>query len=73
MAETINTTLQCTEGLKAIEELSFDCMLMSDAALFEDVGLSGIPFLSGSCRGFGFDMTDEFPNRTNENSKPYVS
>lgn len=56
--------------LGLLDELSSRASLASDAALLDDLGLAGMPFLAGPCRGFGFDLTDEFPKRTNENSKP---
>lgn len=58
------------QDLCDIEETSRVCDNISDAVLFEDVGFIGLPHLSGSCRGFGFDFTEEFPKRCNENSKP---
>jgi DNA polymerase III delta prime subunit len=61
-----------THELAIMDDVSLDCQLASDAALLQDAGLCSTPFLSGSCRGFGFTMTPEYPRRTNENSKPYV-
>jgi hypothetical protein len=59
-----------------LERLSTDMQFGSDAALLEDMQF-GIPFLSGACRGFGFDLTDdedltEGKLRMHENTKPYV-
>jgi hypothetical protein len=59
-----------TQSVAIVESMSTSCAFASDAALLEDVGMKGLPYLSGTCRGFGFDLTDEFPRRTNENSKP---
>jgi len=52
-----------------LEALAFQRQLVSDAALFEDCGLVGMPFLSGACRGFGFNLTDAYPKSTNSKSK----
>lgn len=59
-----------------LERLSTDMQFGSDAALLEDMQF-GIPFLSGACRGFGFDLTNdqdltEGKLRMHENTKPYV-
>jgi DNA polymerase III delta prime subunit len=45
------------ELLATLESLSDDAQRLSDAAILED-GQYGLPFLSGACMGFGFDMTD---------------
>jgi hypothetical protein len=57
-------------GGDALDALSSQRQLASDAALFEEYGLEGIPFLSGACRGFGFDLTEAFPKSNNIKSKP---
>ena len=54
----------------------------SDAALLEEFG-DGLPYLSGACRGFGYDYTEDgcasYPQggadtlKMHEKSKPYVS
>jgi DNA polymerase III delta prime subunit len=44
--------------------------LRSDAAMLEELSSSGLPYLSGACRGFGFDLTDAYPASTNANTKP---
>jgi IPT/TIG domain/ATPase family associated with various cellular activities (AAA) len=62
-----------SEELQVLDDMWLQSNLASDATLFEDVGLNSVPILSGACRGFGFTYTDDFPKRTNENSKPYVS
>jgi DNA polymerase III delta prime subunit len=59
-----------------LERLSANMQFGSDAALLEDMQY-GIPLLSGACRGFGFDLTDdedltEGKLRMHENTKPYV-
>jgi DNA polymerase III delta prime subunit len=55
---------------QVFDDMCTKAALASDAALLENVRMT--PFLSGSCRGFGFDFTEEFPKRNNGNSKPYV-
>lgn len=57
-------------GGAVIDALSSQRQFASDAALFEECGLVGIPYMSGACRGFGFDLTDAFPKCTNSKSKP---
>jgi DNA polymerase III delta prime subunit len=71
--EANTTTFQkvTVDELAIIERVEALAGLASDASLFEDVGLNPVPFLSGSCRGFGFTYTEVFPKRTNECSKPY--
>ena len=72
MIEDERPSITLTESSIDVELLSHHARLASDAALLEDVGTSGIPFLSGACKGFGYEMTDAFPAFTNENSQPYV-
>jgi len=62
--------------VKALEEMAQVYQYSSDAAFLEDLQ-NGIPLLSGTCRGFGFELTEEgsgFANdgklRLNENSRP---
>lgn len=66
----VESAMPDTEDLHRIEACWRDASFASDSAFMEDCGLTGIPFLAGSSRGFGFDLTDQFPKRTNENSKP---
>lgn len=68
--ESADTIIPAELGV--IDDVSFDCELASDAVFLQDVGLLSAPFLSGPCKGFGYTLTDEYPKRTNENSKPYV-
>lgn len=58
---------------RSFAECAKGSCLKSDAAMIEDLGLTGTPFLSGPCAGFGFELTPAFPASNNENSKPYVS
>jgi ATPase family associated with various cellular activities (AAA) len=60
------------EELQLVDSMCTRATLASDAALWEDIGMNIVPILSGACRGFGFDCTEEYPKRTNSNSKPYV-
>jgi DNA polymerase III delta prime subunit len=53
-----------------LRALSRAAALESDAALLEDLSTLGRPYLSGACRGFGFDLTEAYPSSTNEKSKP---
>jgi hypothetical protein len=55
---------------KTMENIAWDCELLSDAALLEDIAAYGTPYLSGSCRGYGYELTDEYPKYTNETTKP---
>lgn len=57
------------EAEVAMCELSVRAALASDAALFADPSLKGVPYLAGPCRGFGFDLTEAYPVSTNEKSK----
>ena len=54
---------------------------LSDASFLEDFG-DGLPYLSGACRGFAYDHTEdgcanyqtgENTLKMHENSKPYVA
>jgi len=45
-------------------------IIASDAAVLHDYGSNGLPYLAGTCRGFGFDLTEVYPFSTNEKSKP---
>jgi DNA polymerase III delta prime subunit len=58
------------ESLLEMQDISNKAGYASDAALFEDIGLSGLSDLAGSCGGFGFDLTDHFPKYNNETTKP---
>ena len=69
-----DSTIQDVEDMAKAYEYS------SDAAFLEDFQY-GIPHLSGACRGFGFELTEEGSGfvhnhghklRLNENSRPYV-
>jgi DNA polymerase III delta prime subunit len=55
---------------KTMERIAWDCKLLSDAALLEDIASFCTPYLSGSCRGYGYELTDEYPKYTNESTKP---
>ena len=57
-------------GDSEIDEISLRACLASDAALLLDIGCSGVPFLAGACRGFGFDNTET--SSSTETSKAYV-
>lgn len=59
-----------SHGGEVLDALASQRELASDAALFEEYGLVGIPYLSGACRGFGFDLTEAFPKSNNIKSKP---
>jgi DNA polymerase III delta prime subunit len=62
---------QCSvESLLEMQDISTKAGYASDAAMFEDIGLLGLPDLAGSCHGFGFDLTSHFPKHNNETSKP---
>jgi DNA polymerase III delta prime subunit len=58
------------ESLLEMQDISTKAGYASDAALFEDIGLFGLPDLAGSCHGFGFDLTDHSHKHNNETRKP---
>jgi DNA polymerase III delta prime subunit len=62
-----------SNDLQLLDDMWVQASRSSDASLFEDIGLNFVPMISGACRGFGFTYTDDYPKRTNENSKPYVT
>eukprot|EP00980_Cylindrotheca_fusiformis_P012687 scaffold3103_cov136-Cylindrotheca_fusiformis.AAC.25 len=62
----VTTSQQDIELLATLNKLSENAQLLSDAAMFEDFQ-HGLPFLSGACKGFGFDMTD---SNQGEGGKP---
>lgn len=61
--------------VKQLDELSLGAQYSSDAACLEDLH-RGYPLLSGACRGFGFDLTEEGGStgggklRLNDNCRP---
>jgi DNA polymerase III delta prime subunit len=61
---------QCS--IESVNKMSESASLISDATLIDDIGSLGLPYLSGACRGFGFDMTGAYPATTSENTKPQV-
>jgi hypothetical protein len=71
------TSSKDCEMQETLESLSEDALWASDAALLEDLQ-HGVPYLTGACRGFAFDLTEdggEPPKgggklRMNENSRP---
>ncbi|GAX10974.1 hypothetical protein FisN_2Lh504 [Fistulifera solaris] len=56
-------------GTKDLIQLCIDTQLASDAALLEDIGLDGLPYLTGSVPGFGYNLTEAYPLCRNESSK----
>ena len=75
-AEAVTISDSDKKMQEELERLSTDMQFGSDAALLEDMQF-GIPFLSGACRGFGFDLTNDQDLsdgklRMHENTKPYV-
>ena len=55
-----------------LQKIANDTRLASDACLLEDLQ-EGIPFLSGACRGFGFDLTHQVAEGVSsqyENARP---
>ena len=71
---TPRTTEEERQIQETLESLSKNAEYASDAALLEDMQ-DGIPFLSGACRGFAFDLTEEgeatsAKMRKHENSRP---
>jgi hypothetical protein len=67
--EVRNLVPEDNGAVKEMEIACFQSGYLSDAALLEDVGMTGIPFLAGSARGFGYDLTDTFPRCTNGKNK----
>ena len=67
-------------AIREVEDMAKAYEYSSDAAFLENFQY-GIPHLSGACRGFGFELTEEGGGfvhnhgnklRLNENSRPYV-
>jgi hypothetical protein len=56
-------------GTEALIQQCIDTQLASDAALLEDIGLEGLPYLAGSVPGFGYNLTEAYPLCSNEASK----
>jgi hypothetical protein len=54
---------------ESLIQLCIDTQLTSDAALLEDIGLDGLPYLAGSVPGFGYNLTEAYPLCSNEASK----
>ena len=69
---SINATIESEPNSDSttLEALELQTRLASDGAFLDDCGLAGIPYLSGSCPGFGFDLTEDFPKCTNKTNKP---
>ena len=72
------TTPEDVAVASRLEDLANHARDASDASLLEDFG-EGLPYLSGACRGFGFDYTEDccaYPSggsntlRMHEKSKP---
>jgi hypothetical protein len=56
----------------AVDDLAAAATWGSDLAVLRELGCSGVPWLSGACRGFGFDFIACAPSSTaHEKSKRY--